>query len=100
VYPLPNIDEILDSLQGSKYFSALDEISGYWQVKISEESKEKTAFVTPFGLYEWNVMPFGLTNAPATFQRAMDIALSGLKWSMCQVYLTISLFTLELSPII
>ncbi|CAF1123382.1 unnamed protein product, partial [Didymodactylos carnosus] len=60
---------------------------GFWQVELDEESKEKTAFVTHDGLFQFTVMPFGLTNAPATFQHLMDVILSGLKWRCCLVYL-------------
>ena len=60
-------------------------ISGYWQVKVADEDKEKTAFCTPDGFFEFNVMPFGMSNAPATFQRLMDVVLSGLQWSTCLV---------------
>ena len=67
-YPLPRMDETLESLAGSVYFTTLDLAAGYWQVEIEEGSKEKTAFSTTGGHYEFNVMPFGLTNAPATFQ--------------------------------
>lgn len=86
-YALPRIDDILDSLGGKRYFSTLDLASGYWQIPILEEHKEKTAFRTRSGLYEFNVMPFGLTNAPATFQRDMDLVLSGLNWELCLVYM-------------
>ncbi|KZR96304.1 Uncharacterized protein APZ42_009434, partial [Daphnia magna] len=63
VYPLPRIDDILDRLGGSKYFSQLDLASWYWQVRMEPAHKEKTAFVTADCLYEFNRMPFGLSNA-------------------------------------
>ncbi len=86
-YPIPRIDDTLDALQEAKFVSTLDLRSGYWQVEMEKESKEKTAFITHKGLYEFNVMPYGLTNAPATFQRLMDIVLAGLKWQCCLVYI-------------
>ncbi|UYV79991.1 hypothetical protein LAZ67_18001340 [Cordylochernes scorpioides] len=87
VYPIPRIDEVLDTLQGSKYFSAIDLKSGYWQVEVEEKDKEKTAFTTAHGLYEFNVMPFGLCNAPATFERNMENMLGNLRWQICLCYL-------------
>ena len=66
-FPLPKIEECLDSLGGSKYFSTLDLQSGYWQIEVKEEDRPKTAFRTRSGLYEYVVMPFGLSNAPSTF---------------------------------
>ena len=86
-YPLPRIDVTLDTLHGSNWFTTLDLLSGYWQVQLEETDKEKTAFSTPEGLYQFRVMPFGLCNAPASFQRLMDLVLSGLQWSQCLVYL-------------
>eukprot|EP00731_Ephydatia_muelleri_P038701 Em0868g1a len=85
-YPLPRVDDTLDTLVGSKFFTTLDLASGYWQVEVAPEDQPKTAFTTPEGLYQFKVMPFGLCNAPATFQRLMDRVLSGLKWSSCLVY--------------
>ncbi|GFQ89354.1 retrovirus-related Pol polyprotein from transposon 297 [Trichonephila clavata] len=87
VYLLPRIDDTLDSLQGSKFFSSMDLSSGYWQIEVDEADLEKTAFITPEGLYEFNVMPFGLCNAPATFERMMDNLLRHIKWTMCLCYL-------------
>ena len=86
-YPLLRIDDTLQALSGSQWFSTLDLLSGYWQVGIAEEDKEKTAFTTQEGLFEFNVMPFGLCNAPATFQRLMDLTLAGMLWAECLVYL-------------
>ena len=86
-YPLPKIDESLSQLNGSNWFCALDMNTGYWQVELDARDKEKTAFVSRQGLYEFNVMPFGLCNAPATFERLMDTVLSGLQWQVCLIYL-------------
>ena len=86
-YPLPRINDTLDTLAGSRWFSTLDLLSGYWQVEVEECDREKTAFCTPEGLFEFRVMPFGLCNAPVTFQRLMDLMLAGLQWSSCLVYL-------------
>ena len=87
-YSLPWIDETLDSLQGSQWFSSLDLKSGYWQVEMDEESKPLTAFtVGLLGFYECKRMPFGLTNAPATFQRLMETCLGDLNLHWCIIYL-------------
>ena len=72
---------MLDQLGKSRYFSTLDlanSASGYWQIPVDPQSQEKTAFITPQGLYEFRVMPFGLTNAPSVFQRLMQRVLAGL----------------------
>ncbi|GFX17366.1 transposon Tf2-9 polyprotein [Trichonephila clavipes] len=65
----------------------MDLRSGYWQIEIDEADREKTAFITPEGLYEFKVMPFGLCNAPATFERMMDNLLRHFKWTMRLCYL-------------
>ena len=86
-YPLPRIDSTLDSLSGASYFTTLDLMSGYWQVALEAQDKEKTAFSTAQGYFEFNVMPFGLKNAPATFQRLMECVLAGLTEEQCLIYL-------------
>ena len=83
-YPLPRINDILS---GSQWFSTLDLLRGYWQVEVAEGDRQKTAFTTHEGLFEFKVIPFGLCNAPATFQRLMDLILAGVQWSCCLVYL-------------
>jgi len=74
-YPLPVFEESVAPLFGSKYFSVLDCYSGFWQVSIKEEHRERTGFSVPFGHYEFNRLPFGLLNSPTNFQRLMDTAL-------------------------
>ena len=85
-YSLPRIDETLDTLSGSSWFTTLDLLSGYWQVEVAEEDW-KTAFCTLEFLFHFNVMPFGLCNEPAMFQRLMDLLLAGLLWEACLVYI-------------
>ena len=87
-YSLPCIDETLDSLQGSQWFSSLNLKSGYWQVEMDEESKPLTAFTLGLlGFYECKRMPFGLTNTPATFQQLMEACLGDLNLHWCIIYL-------------
>ncbi|KAH9132025.1 hypothetical protein AeRB84_021442 [Aphanomyces euteiches] len=86
-YPMPRVDDLLDVLGKSKYFSTMDVASGYWNVRMEEESIPKTAFVCKFGLYEWLVMPFGLCNAVPQFERLMEDVLRDQLWMSCLVYL-------------
>ena len=85
-YPLPRIDDALDALNGTKYFSSLDLTAGFWQVTMEPESREHIAFITYGGLYEFLVMPFGLTGAPSTYQRLMECVLRGLTYKICLIY--------------
>ena len=86
-YPLPRIDECLDTLTGSAWFTTIDLRSGYFQAEISEEDAHKTAFITRRGLYEFQVMPQGMCNSAATFQRLMNLVLAGLNYEICLVYI-------------
>jgi len=86
-YPLPRIDDMLNSFRSAKWFTTLDLASGYWQVAMHPEDVEKTAFITPFGLYEFLVMPFGLSYAPGTFQRLMNHVLQEFLGRFVAVYL-------------
>ena len=85
--PIPRIDDTLAALQGAKYFTTMDAMSGFWQVPVKEGHIEKTAFLTVEGSYEFVRMPFGLRNAPACFQRLMNRVLAGLTWKTCLIYI-------------
>ena len=86
-FPLPRIDDSLNSLSDQAWFSTLDLASGYWQVRLSENAKPKTEFTTHSGLFQFTVMPFGLCNAPATFKRLMSQVMHRLHWKRCLVYI-------------
>ena len=73
--PLPKIDEMYGRLKGAKYFTTLDLLSGYYHIGLSKGSKAKTAFITPFGKYQFEVVPFGLAQAPAYFQQLISMVL-------------------------
>lgn len=86
-YPMPRMDDCIDSLGEVRYFTTLDPKSGYCQIPVGEEDTPVTAFSTYDRLYEYTRMPFGLKNAPATFQRALAIVLLGYRWQTCLVYI-------------
>ncbi|KAL3996707.1 PHD finger protein 20 [Sarotherodon galilaeus] len=86
-YTMPRIDDALDSLSGSRWFSVLDLRSGYYQIEMAEEDKEKTAFICPLGFYQFERMPQGITGAPATFQRLMEKAVGDMHLLEALVYL-------------
>lgn len=86
-FPLPRIEESLDALAGAQWFSTLDLASGYSQVEMAEKDKVKTAFCTPFGLFEFNRLPFGLCNAPGTFQRLMERLFGDCRYQSLLLYL-------------
>jgi hypothetical protein len=86
-YPLPRIDVCLDTMSGAQWFSTFDFRSSYHQVEVQPEDTDKTAFICREGLFKFITMPFGLCGAPATFQRLMDVAMAGLTYEICLVYL-------------
>ena len=85
-FPLPRIDQIVDSTAGCERLSFLDAYSGYNQIRMKVEDEEKTAFVTPYGVFCCTTMPFGLKNAGATYQRCMQACLKNQIGRNVQVY--------------
>ena len=86
-YPLPRIEACLDSLSGAAWYSTFDLRSGFHQVAVHPQDRNKTTFVCHRGTFRFPRMPFGLCNAPATFQRLMDTVLAGMNYETCLVYL-------------
>ena len=87
-YALPRVEDVFDCLHGAKYFSTIDMKSGYHQVEVEEQHKDRTAFtVGPLGFFEFNKMPFGLSNSPATYQRLMEECLGDFNMKICVIYL-------------
>jgi len=86
-YPLPRMEDFLESLREAQFFSTWDLNAEYWQIPIAEEDKPKTAFTCHCRTYQCTRLPFGLCNAPATLQRAIGMILSGVKWQNVLIYL-------------
>ena len=84
-YPIPCIQDCLDAVAGANIFSTMDITAAYHQIPVAEEDIPKTAFITKYGLYEFKIMPFGLKTTPQTYQRLMELALSGLQWTACLI---------------
>ena len=85
--PLPRSDDVLEVVGKARWFSYLDLASGYWHMQVADKDRPKTTFSTHRGQFQWKVMPFGLTKRPASFTRLMNLALDGLTWTYCLVYL-------------
>lgn len=86
-FPLPFIDQVLDTLAGKKYFSFLDGFSGYNQIQVAPGDQDKTTFTFPWVTYAYRVLPFGLCNALAKFQRAVLGIFSDLIHDCVEVYM-------------
>ena len=85
-FPLPRIDQIIDSTAGCDLLSFLDAYSGYNQIRMKEEDEEHTSFITPYGVFCYRTMPFGLKNTGATYQRMMQACLKEQVGRNVQVY--------------
>ena len=86
-WPLPRINDVIDSMDGNIFFSKIDLTSGYFQMALEEESQNLTAFITVMGLYKWKRLPMGLTLAPGAFQNLMELILAGLSYEVALIYL-------------
>jgi len=86
-YHIPDIQDALDNLRGSQYFATIDLLSGYWQLGMTDRAKERSAFCTRRGIFQFTRMPFGLFVAPGSFCRLMSIVLRDLLWVVCLCYL-------------
>ena len=86
-YPLPRVDDCLDSLAGGKWFGCLDLNQGFFQVGLHPDDGWKTTFSTNQGLFQFQVTPFGLANSPSTFERLIYDVLRGLQWEECLLYM-------------
>ena len=86
-FPLPFMDQLLERISGKPFYYFLDSYSGYFQIEIAAEDKEKTTFTCPFGTYAYRRMPFGLSNALTTFQRCILSIFSDLVKRIMEVYM-------------
>jgi len=86
-FPVPDVKDALDSLRGARYFATIDLLSGYWQLGMTDRAKERSAFCTRRGLFQFTRMPFGLLNAPSSFCRLMHIILKDFLYVLCLCYL-------------
>jgi len=86
-FPVPDIQDALDNLRGARYFITADLLSGYWQLGLTDRAKERSAFCTRRGLFQFTRMAFGLFDAPSSFCRLMQIVLRDLLWDICLCYL-------------
>ena len=73
VYPMPLINELLQDMDKALWYCSLDMASGFWVVEMTERARMISAFITPYGLFEWLRMPFGLKNAPQIYQRLIEM---------------------------
>lgn len=87
VYPLPLAEECVDTLAGNRWFSKLDANSAYYQIYIEPKDKEKTAFLTKYGSFQFRKMPFGMCNSPSTYSRAINLVMQGLTWKHMLAFL-------------
>ena len=86
-FPVPNIQDALESLRGARHFATIDLLSSYWQLGMTDRAKERSAFCTRRGLFHFTRMPFGLSGAPSTFCRVMSLVFSDLLWVVCLCFL-------------
>ena len=86
-YPIPCMQDCLDAVAGSGVFFVMDITAAYYQVPVTAKDIPKTAFITKYGLYEFKTLPFGLQTVPQTYQQLMELALLGMQWTACLIYL-------------
>ena len=77
-FPVPRVDDCIDNIGQAKYVTKFDLLKGFWQIPLTNRAKEISVFVTPDGFYQYKVMPFGMNNSPATFQRLINMIITGL----------------------